>query len=347
MIKLGSKRLETPIIQGGMGIAISLGSLAGAVMKEGGMGVISAAQPGFRDPRFLSDPLGCNLRAMDEEARKARKRSQGRGLLGINIMYASSSYGEYCRQAQQSGYDAILSGAGLALDLPSYVTSDILIAPIVSSARALSLILRVWDRRYGRRPDFVVVEGPEAGGHLGFSKDDLQKGCCPTLEAIVQDVCALVPDLPVFAAGGIFDHNDVQRVLDAGASGVQAATRFLATEECDAPEAFKQLLIRTEKDDLRIVDSPAGFPARAIATPFVRECSENRQPGAQKGSFPFTCTGCLKQCAHAAAPYCISRALMEAAQGNLDNGLFFTGSNAARITGIECVEDVIKEMLYG
>lgn len=341
-MQLNNKYLKVPLIQGGMGIGISLGKLAGSVMKEGAMGVISAAQPGYLEDDFFKNPLQCNLRQIDEQAKTARKISQEQGLLGLNIMHASSHYEKYCFQAEKSGYDAILSGAGLALDLPKYVSENILIAPIVSSAKALDLILRVWKKKYSRKPDFIVVEGSLAGGHLGFSKTDLLENTCKDLKSIVKEVKERAKDIPVFAAGGIFDHKDVKEIMEAGADGVQAATRFIATYECDAPQEFKKLLIDAGKEDIFITDSPAGLPARAIKTKF----SQNLNGDYQNNLTSSRCTGCLKKCAHEKAVYCISHALMHAARGNLEDGLFFTGANAWKIKKMESVKEVIEDMMY-
>lgn len=340
-----SERLKVPFIQGGMGIAISLGNLAGSVMKEGGMGVISAAQPGFRDPDFQKDPLKANLKALNDEAVRAREISEGNGLLGVNIMHAASHYAQYCRQAEACGYDAILSGAGLALDLPGLVSEKIMIAPIVSSARALLLIMKVWKKRYGRKPDFVVVEGSQAGGHLGFSEKELKEDTCQSLEQIVSEVVQVAEGIPVFAAGGIFDHEDYLRARQAGADGVQSATRLLATRECDASEEFKRLLVETGPDDLVLVHSPAGLMARAIRTPFTEKLISGS--GCTEKPADFFCSGCLKRCDQKNASYCISHVLMKAADGSREEGLFFTGTNAVRIQKIETVREVIEDIIYG
>lgn len=341
MLRLGHKTLEIPLIQGGMGIAISLSGLAGAVMKEGGMGVISAAQPGFRMEGFDRDPAGKNLEAIAREAEKARTIAGSRGLLGLNIMHAGTHYAQYCRQAEASGYDAILSGAGLALELPAYVSDDILLAPIVSSLRALQLIVKTWHRRYSRMPDFVVVEGSEAGGHLGFSREMLDQGSCPDLSGIVQEIKDQFPEIPLFAAGGIFDGADVRRIMAAGADGVQVATRLIATWECDAPQVFKDLLIRAGKEDIMLLDSPAGFPARALKTPFSLQLDDSLE----RNKAEMVCTNCLKTCSHQTAPYCLSHALMKAAEGDEAQGLFFTGSSAWKICGMQSVKEVVRDLM--
>ena len=257
-IPIGSKYLEKPIIQGGMGVGVSLGNLAGAVMKEGGMGVISAAHPGYRKENFWKDPLACNIEAVYEEAAKARAISGGRGLLGVNVMVASHHYEDYVKAAIGAGVDVIISGAGMPMNLPSVEGSDqVALAPIVSSGRAARLILKSWDRHYHRCPDFIVVEGSLAGGHLGFKKEELLSGKVKELSELVCEVLQEIQayeelyqtSIPVFAAGGVYTREDIAALLNIGASGVQMATRFIATTECDADLAFKQKIVNARKED--------------------------------------------------------------------------------------------------
>lgn len=348
-LPLGSRILEKPLIQGGMGVGISLGGLAGAVMKEGGMGVISAAHPGYRHPDFAESPTACSVQAIFEEAQKARAISQGRGLLGLNILCASQDYAAYVQAALEAGYDAILSGAGLPLQLPQLAAgADILLAPIVSGGRAASLLCRHWKKHAGRLPDFVVCEGPAAGGHLGFSRKSLEEGSTPALEDLVQDVKeALAPfekeagrRIPVFAAGGIFDGSDMARMLQAGASGVQMATRFIATPECDAHEAFKQALLQAEEQDIVLIDSPVGMPGRALCNRLVQ--TVRTEASAPAG---FHCLHCLKGCHLQKAGYCISQKLIDAVAGDAENGLVFCSAGAARLQKMESVHDIMQSVL--
>ena len=250
-VKIKDKMLEIPIIQGGMGVGVSLANLAGNVMKNGGMGVLSMAHPGYREPDFLADNLAANIRGFAGEVKKARETAGGRGLLGVNIMAALKNFEAYVRAAADAAVDAIIVGAGLPLELPKYVEDDrIAIAPIVSSGRAAKLILRAWDKHYGRTADFIVIEGPLAGGHLGFKEADLLEGKCPSLEEILADVKKETAGfeekfgrkIPVFAAGGVYDGADIARFLKLGADGVQMATRFIGTYECDGAEAYNCLL---------------------------------------------------------------------------------------------------------
>lgn len=343
-VPLGRHTLEVPLLQGGMGVGISLGGLAGAVAACGAMGVISAAHPGYREPDFAENYRAANCRALQKEIRRARELSQGRGMIGVNIMTAMNHYGELVEAAIQGGADAIISGAGLPLELPGLVgESDILLAPIVSSGKAARLICQSWQRHHGRLPDFVVVEGCEAGGHLGFKPQELESGTALPLEQIVPQVVQALqafatPEhpIPVFAGGGIFTREDARRVMDAGADGVQVATRLVATPECDAAEAYKQTYLLAQPQDIVLVKSPVGMPGRALHSPLVerQEKEEIRH-----------CMGCLRACDQKNAPYCIAQALIRAAQGDWENGLFFCGSNAWRLERMEPVQQVIQQIM--
>lgn len=345
MIK--NKLFSFPLIQGGMGVGISLSSLAGNVMKQGCMGVLSAAQPGYRKPNFKSDTVKANCEAILEHAQMAREIAGGKGLLGINIMVASENYAEYVKTAVKAKVDAIISGAGLPLDLPKYCTDkSILLAPIVSSAKAASLICRAWDKRHQTVPDFIVIEGSEAGGHLGFKEQDLLDGNCQPLEVILAEVKEELHVfqekydrvIPVFVAGGIYNGSDIARFLKLGASGVQMGTRFIATHECDADIRFKQAVVEATIDDIAIVKSPTGFAGRGLMNDYMKS-TRGRENVKIKG-----CLNCLKPCNPVSTPYCISDALMQAANGNVDHGLVFVGSNAYKINGIISVEQLINEL---
>lgn len=346
-VDLNGRRLEVPIIQGGMGVGVSLSSLAGHVMKAGGMGVISAAHPGYRRVDFRQDSVSANCAALKEECAKARAISEGRGLLGVNIMVASMDYEAYVRAAVEAEADAVISGAGLPLSLPAFTAgSDILLAPIVSSAKAARLIARYWDTHFARTPDFVVIEGSEAGGHLGFRKEDLEQGACESLAQIltgVQEVLAPYREkygqsIPVFVAGGIFDGQDIAAMLRLGAAGVQMATRFIATYECDANDSFKQAVIDCKKEDIRLVKSPAGLPGRALYNRFVK-----RTEG--KSICMEHCLHCMKPCDPKQTPYCISEALIASVSRNAEDGLVFVGANAWRVKELRHVADLMEELI--
>lgn len=343
-----NRKLDIPIIQGGMGVGISLGGLAGSVAACGGMGVISAANPGYRAKDFDQNPWAVNLRELGAEIRKAKKRSEGKGLIGVNIMVAVNHYAELVQTCIKEKADAIISGAGLPLDLPKLAKgSDILLAPIVSSGKAARIICKNWDKKSQVVPDFVVIEGSEAGGHLGFEKEELVQGKAKSLMEILKEVLEeLVPyekkyetKIPVFVAGGVFDGYDLADYMKEGAAGAQIATRFIATEECDASEEYKQVFLDAGKEDLSIIKSPVGLPGRAINTPLIQKLSKGETIPPKK------CMSCLQTCNPASTPYCISRALIEAAKGNYEEGLFFSGSNVGKLKEIKTVRAVMEEIM--
>ena len=346
-ILMKKKKIQlVPIIQGGMGIGVSLSNLASSVRKEGGMGVISASMPGFNEPDFETNSLEANIRALKKEIQKANEVK--RGLLGVNIMVASRNYESYVKASVEAGADAIISGAGLPLDLPKYAEDKIMLAPIVSSAKACRLLCRVWDKHHNTTPDFVIIEGQKAGGHLGFKKKDLEEGTYQMLEQILKEVLEeLVPfekkynkQIPVFVAGGIFTHEDIQNYIDQGASGVQMATRFIATNECDAHENFKQMILKAKKEDIVYVKSPAGFPGRAIKNEFVKRMETESNQSVSN------CLACMLPCTPSSTPYCITRALIRAVKGDMENGLFFCGTSAEKIHEIIDVH-ILMDQLKG
>lgn len=345
-VKLGHKNLIVPIIQGGMGIGVSLHSLVSAVMREDAMGVISAAQPGYREPDFQMHSLQANIRALVEEIALSRAQSNGKGLLGVNVMVAGRQHKEIWEFLNTQPIDAIISGAGLPLDLPQIVTNpDILLAPIVSSGKAARLIMTVWEKRTNRLPDFIVIEGPLAGGHLGVSKAEIDAGKLPLLSDILQDVISVVRPveerigrkIPIFCAGGVYTHQDILDLIKLGSDGVQIATRFIATQECDAHPAFKQCLLDAQEADIVYTISPVGLPGRGVNTPFVRSLDGSLRKVE-------ACIACLTPCNPAATPYCITSALITAVSGDPQNGLVFTGSNGYRLDQIVTVHELMNEL---
>ena len=370
---IGDLKIEKPVIQGGMGVGISLHRLAGAVAKAGGMGIISTAQIGFREPDFKTNFVEANLRAIRNEFKKAREIAP-EGAIGFNIMVATKHYDMWVKEAVKAGADAIISGAGLPVSLPEYAEAAYeemkamgkkflrrtKLAPIVSTAKAAMVICKMWDRKYHRVPDFVVVEGPLAGGHLGFTKEQLaQYGADSTdveasydQAAYDEEVKAIMKvvkgyedkyetHIPVVTAGGIYTHEDVKHQFELGAEGVQVATRFVTTEECDAPDAYKQTYIEASKEDIVITQSPVGMPGRAILNPFLKKIKEGERPAIK------SCFQCLEHCDIKTIPYCITRALVNAAEGDEDAALLFCGSNAFRSDRIETVEEVMNALLIG
>lgn len=353
---IGDLVAEKPIIQGGMGVGISLSSLAGAVAKAGGVGIISTAQIGFREPDFKSNPLEANLRAIGKEFAKAREIAP-KGIIGFNIMVATKNYALYVKEAVKAGADIIISGAGLPINLPELAEgAKTKIAPIVSSAKSAMVICKMWDRKFHRVPDLVVIEGPLAGGHLGFSVDQLEEIGASSenrektyrqdvYDQEVKDILEVVKGygdkygvtIPVVTAGGIYDHDDVMHQMELGADGVQVATRFVTTEECDAPMAYKQAYIQAKQEDIVITKSPVGMPGRAIKNPFLEQVGNGRINIDH-------CYQCLEKCDQAKIPYCITRALVNAAEGDTDHALLFCGSNAFRAEKMETVDEVMKDL---
>ena len=327
------------MIQGGMGIGISLGGLAGAVAACGGMGVISTANIGFREPDFYDNTDEADCRALRKEIRRAREISGGRGLLAINAMVATTRYDRMIRTACEEGIDAVISGAGLPLRLPELTKGfRVLLAPIVSSGRAARSVLNLWKKRHDRNADFLVVEGSRAGGHLGFSRQEVIEESAKPLPKLVEEVCREADGLPVFAAGSVYDRQDMQVVKQAGASGVQIATQFIACRECDASQGFKDVILEASKEDITILKSPVGMPGRGLRTPLIRKVEEgDRIP-------PERCIGCIHGCNPGETPYCINQALIRAWEGNYEEGLFFCGANVGKVTEMTTVELLMKKL---
>ena len=349
-LKIGYIEARIPIVQGGMSVGISLSGLAAAVANEGGIGVIGAAGIGMLEPDFKTDYREANKRALSKELQRARDLSDG--VIGVNIMVALSDYDDLVEVAVDEGADLLFLGAGLPLKLPKTLSLEMLqeartkIVPIVSSARAARIIFQHWAKRYQHVPDAVVVEGPMAGGHLGFKKEEidnpeyaLDKLVPAVIEAIEPFEQQFGKSIPVIAAGGIFSGADIAKFMRLGAQGVQMATRFVATYECDASPAFKEMYLRCGKDDLVIIDSPVGLPGRAIRNQFLEDVSA----GVKK---PFECPWkCLRTCDYRTSPYCIARALTNAKKGELNDGFAFAGANAYRVEKITSVHELIDSLL--
>ncbi len=337
-LRIGDLCAKIPVVQGGMGVGVSLSKLAGAVAAAGGVGVISTAQIGFRNPEFKTNPIETNLKAIGEEIAKARKLANG-GVLGVNIMVATRRYEDYVKAAVEAGIDLIISGAGLPMTLPALVEgAKTKIAPIVSSAKSLNVITKYWMKKYNRKPDMVVIEGPEAGGHLGFSREELDTYTRDIYDKEIKAILSITKEMevPVVVAGGIYTREDMEHYLSMGASGVQLATRFVTTEECDASDAYKHAYINAKKEDIVIVSSPVGMPGRAIHNAFLDKVNAGER-------FMRGCRQCISTCKPATAPYCITEALINAVEGRLDEGLIFCGSNAYRADKIEKVADIMEE----
>ncbi len=341
---IGELKAEVPVIQGGMGVGISLSGLAGAVAAQGGIGIISTAQIGYREADFDEHPIETNLRTIKQEIKKAREIADG-GIIGVNIMVATREYERYVKAAIEGGADLIISGAGLPMKLPEIAgEAKTKLAPIVSSLKSAEVIFKYWLKKYNRLPDLVVIEGPRAGGHLGFRMEELAEIDDAAYDEEIKRILDRVreygqqyeKEIPVVVAGGIYERKDMEHYLEMGAAGVQVATRFVTTYECDASPAYKQAYINAEKDDIIIVKSPVGMPGRAIRNAFMERAKEGRIPHGK-------CHLCISTCKPAETPYCITDALVNAAVGNLEQALLFCGSNAYRAKKLEYVKDIMDE----
>ncbi len=349
-LKIGKRFAMLPIIQGGMSVGISLSGLASAVANEGGVGVIGAAGIGMLEKDYQKNYREANKRALRREIHKAREKSSG--IIGVNILAALSDSDALIETALEENVDVIFIGAGLPLHPPKNLSLNVLrkfptaIFPIVSSARAAKLIFKYWDMHYHHIPDGVVVEGPLAGGHLGFKEDAINNES-NKLETILTEVIPEIEyyeekyntEIPVIAAGGIFTGSDIHKYMKLGAKGVQMATRFVATFECDADTSFKKSYVDCHEQDIVIIKSPVGLPGRAIQNPFLKDVTQGKRR-------PFKCTWkCLKTCNYKKAAYCINEALTNAKTGNLGKGFAFAGANAYRVKSITTVRELVKSLL--
>ena len=343
---IGDLVAKVPLIQGGMGVGVSLSGLAGAVAKEGGVGIISTAQIGFREEDYEKNPLEANLRAVKTEIQKAKEIAGGEGIIGVNIMVATRYYEKYVQAACDAGADLIISGAGLPTELPELVKGyDVKIAPIVSSAKSATVILKLWERKYNRTADLVVIEGPKAGGHLGFKPDEVMNISEAEYKKEITNIMDVVDSfgekfnclIPVVVAGGISDHDKVAEMMALGADGVQVASRFVTTYECDASKEFKDAYLNAKEEDIIIVKSPVGMPGRAIANKFMEATKNGMQPISK-------CYQCIKGCQAKDIPYCITKALVNSVRGNVDEGLVFCGADTWKQNRMQSVKEVMQEL---
>ncbi len=345
-LKIGDLTAKLPIIQGGMGVGISLSGLASAVANEGAIGVISASGIGLFEPDGSTNYLEANNRALRKEIRKTRELTKG--IIGLNILVASSNFDDMARTAIEEGIDIVFSGAGLPLTLPQFLRRDrkTKLVPIVSSARATRIICQRWLDKYDYLPDAVVVEGPKAGGHLGFKSEQIYDPAF-ALEKLVPEVIKELKvfeercnkAIPVIAAGGVYTGEDIFKFLQLGASGVQMATRFVTTHECDASIGFKQAYIDSRKEDIIIIKSPVGMPGRAIRNKFTDDVDEGKKK-------PFKCPfHCIRTCNSENSPYCIALALTNAKKGRLKHGFAFAGENAYRAEEIISVRELMSSLV--
>lgn len=357
-IKIGKHTIEYPIIQGGMGVGVSWSSLAGHVSLEGGLGVISAVGTGYyKNKQFAKLSFGRPFETTEFYSRAAlfdifkdARAICGDKPLGANILYAINDYPRVLRDSCEAGADVVITGAGLPMNMPEFVSDfpDVALVPIVSSPKALKLIAKRWEQRYKRLPDAVVLEGPLSGGHQGFTYEQCLDPAF-ALENLVAPVVAMAkeidPNIPVFAAGGVWDHDDILKMMELGANGVQMGTRFVATHECDAPQVFKDLLIGCKAEDIELFKSPVGYPARGIRTNLINLVDAKKAP-------PIKCiSNCIIPCHQGveakAVGYCIADRLSDAYEGNLETGLYFTGTNGYRVKEILSVKELMKKLVHG
>lgn len=351
-LHIGELEAKTPIIQGGMGVGISLSGLASAVANEGGIGVIAGAMIGMTQKDVAQNPLEANLRALGEEISKARALT--RGIIGVNIMVALTTFAQMVRTAIENKIDVIFSGAGLPLEMPKHLLElceekkqefKTKLVPIISSARAATVVAKKWLSRFNYLPDAFVLEGPKAGGHLGFKREEIDDPAFALDKLLPEVVDAVKPledkygrKVPVIAAGGVYTGSDIAKYLEMGAAGVQMGTRFVATHECDADIRFKEAFVAAKQEDVTIINSPVGMPGRAIYNEFIQHARD----GLTK---PFKCIfHCVKTCNREKTPYCIARVLLNAMLGHLDQGFAFCGSNVYRVDKIMSVHELIASL---
>ncbi|BAV91653.1 NAD(P)H-dependent flavin oxidoreductase [Candidatus Desulfovibrio trichonymphae] len=351
-LKIGDLTAQVPVIQGGMGVGISLSRLASAVANQGGIGVIAGAMIGMHEPDVAKNPQEANNRALQQEILKARALTTG--IIGVNIMVALTTFSQMVRTAIENRADIIFAGAGMPTELPRHLLElcetkkqefKTKLVPIVSSARAATILAKKWLARCNYLPDAFVVEGPKAGGHLGFKPENIQN-FEHALENLVPQVLEAVKPfedqkgraVPVIAAGGVYTGADIRQFLDLGAAGVQMGTRFVATHECDADERFKQSYLTAKQEDVTIIKSPVGMPGRAILNEFITTA----RAGLTK---PFKCIfHCVSTCQQEKTPYCIAQALINAMKGNLERGFAFCGANVFRVNKIISVRELMESL---
>ena len=357
-LKIGKYRVEKPIVQGGMGVGISWSQLAGTVSKEGGLGVISSVGTGYyKDKKYAHKlvserPLSeLNFYSKDglEAIIKDAREICGDKPLAVNILYAMSGYGDVVRNACELGADIIITGAGLPTNMPEFTEGypDVALVPIVSSAKALKIICKRWQKRYNRLPDAVVVEGPKSGGHQGFSYEQckLEENQLENIVAPVVEEAKKWGDIPVIAAGGVWDKNDIEEMMALGASGVQMGTRFIGTHECDAHDNMKQVILNAKKEDIQLMKSPVGYPAQGVVTNLTHLVAERKGPAIK------CISNCVSPCKRGVEAkevgFCIADRLSDAFLGKLDTGLFFSGTNGYRLKEIISVKELLTKLIEG
>jgi nitronate monooxygenase len=356
--KIGKYTIDKPIVQGGMGVGISWDKLAGNVSKEGGLGVVSSVGTGYyKDKKYASklvvgkplDALGFySKEGFDAIIQNARKIC-GDKPLAANVLYASSDYGRIVRDACESGINIIITGAGLPTNMPEFTEGypDIALVPIVSSAKALKIICKRWQKRYNRLPDAVIVEGPKSGGHQGFTYEQckLEEYQLENIVTPVVEEASKWGNIPIIAAGGVWDKTDIEDMISRGATAVQMGTRFVGTHECDAHDNFKKVLIAAKKEDIQLMSSPVGYPAQGIRTNLIELIEKREGPAIQ------CISNCVSPCKRGeeakVVGFCIADRLSDAYNGNLETGLFFSGTNGYRLDKLISVKELMGKLTQG
>jgi len=357
-LKIGKYVIQKPIVQGGMGVGISWDKLAGNVSKEGGLGVVSSVGTGYYNNKAYSQKLVSgrplsesnfySKEGFDAIIKNARKIC-GDKPLAANILYAINDYGRVVTDACESGIDIIITGAGLPTNMPEFTADypDVALVPIVSSAKALKIICKRWQKRYDRLPDAVVLEGPKSGGHQGFTYEQckLEENQLENLVKPVVEEAALWGDIPVIAAGGVWDKNDIEQMMSLGARGVQMGTRFIGTFECDAHENLKNVLLNAKEGDIELMKSPVGYPAQGVRTNLTNMVDKREGPAIK------CISNCVAPCNRGEEAkevgFCIADRLSDAYLGDLDNGLFFSGTNGYRLNEIISVKELMQKLTEG
>ncbi len=357
-LKIGKYELEKPIVQGGMGVGISWDQLAGNVSKEGGLGVISSVGTGYyKDKAFaeklvadrpLSEANFYSKKAFNEIIKNARKIC-GDKPLAANVLYAINDYGRVVRDACEAGINIIITGAGLPTNMPEFTEGypDVALVPIVSSAKALKIICKRWQKRYNRLPDAVILEGPKSGGHQGFTYEQcsMPEYQLENLVKPVVEEAAAWGGMPVIAAGGVWDKNDIEAMMELGASGVQMGTRFIGTYECDAHANFKKVLLDAKEEDIKLMGSPVGYPAQGVVTKLTHMVEKREGPAIK------CISNCVAPCNRGEEAkivgFCIADRLSDAYEGNVETGLFFSGKNGYKLNEIITVKELIDKLMKG
>jgi len=357
-LKIGKYTIPKPIVQGGMGVGISWDQLAGTVSQNGGLGVISAVGTGYYknkefSKKLVSDrPLSeANFYSKDGFTAiiKNARGICGEKPLAANILYAINDYGRVVRDACEAGINIIITGAGLPTNMPEFTEGypDVALVPIVSSAKALKIICKRWKKRYDRIPDAVVVEGPKSGGHQGFTYEQckMEENQLENIVAPVVEEASLWGDIPVIAAGGVWDKNDIEEMMSLGARAVQMGTRFIGTYECDAHANFKKVLLDSKKEDIQLMSSPVGYPAQGVVTNLTSLVQKREGPAIR------CISNCVSPCNRGeeakVVGFCIADRLSDAYEGNLETGLFFSGTNGYRLHEIISVEELLTKLTQG